>query len=281
MYVTRPPLLSNFLPMTQTLFDAVILAGEDTRRPNPLLTQVGITNKALLPVAGQPMIAYVVAALAGSHHIGRIVIIGLPPQPNLTLAREVIYLPDQGGLMDNVAHGFGWLAQQGAAEQHGLLLTADMPLLTTAMVDWFITACQPLDLDLYWAVVERGTMEATFPASKRTYLRLVEGSFCSGDLMLGKVKLALERQELARRIVDRRKSIFQQLRMLGPGVVIKFLLRRLTRPDLRALLQRLLHLRGQEVIVPFAEVGMDVDKPHQLAQVEAYLAQRGAVSNHQ
>jgi molybdopterin-guanine dinucleotide biosynthesis protein A len=261
----------------QTAFDAVILAGQDARQPNPLLRQAGVTNKALLPVAGRPMIEYVLNALAGSAQIGQIVVVGLAAQPQLVLPRAVIYLPDQGSLMDNVMHGFGWLAQQGSAQHHGLLLTADVPLLTTAMVDWFINACQPLDLDLYWGVVERSTMEATFTGSKRTYLRLVEGSFCSGDLMLGKIELALQRQELVRRIVDRRKSILQQLRMLGPGVVIKFLLRRLTRSDLRALLQKLLHLRGQEIILPFAEVGMDVDKPHQLAQVEAYLAQRGAV----
>lgn len=261
--------------MTQPHFDAVILAGQDARHQHPLLQQAGVVNKALLPVAGQPMIEYVVKALAGSTRVGQIVVVGLAEQPQLTFDRPVTHLADQGSLMDNVMFGFRWLAQQGSAQRHALLLTADVPLLTTPMIDWFIDACQPLDLDFYWAIVERQTMEATFPASKRTYLRLVEGSFCSGDLMLGKVELALQRQELARRLVDRRKSIFQQLRMLGPAVVIKFLLRRLTRQDLRALLQKLLHLRGQEVVVPFAEVGMDVDKPHQLAQVEAYLRQRG------
>jgi hypothetical protein len=74
-------------------------------------------------------------------------------------------------------------------------------------------------------------------------------------------------------MVEQRKSVWQQLRLLGPGVVFKFLLRRLRMADLLQLIQRLSELRGQTVILPFAETGMDVDKPHQLEQVRTYLRQ--------
>jgi hypothetical protein len=82
-------------------------------------------------------------------------------------------------------------------------------------------------------------------------------------------------------MVEHRKSVFQQLRLLGLGVVLKFLLRRLRMDDLLQLLQRLLELRGQTVILPFAEAGMDVDKPQQLEQVLAYLRQHPRPSSHQ
>jgi hypothetical protein len=220
------------------------------------------------------MIDYVVRALAESTQIGQIVIVGLSEQSGLRFPRPVHYLPDQGSILKNMVHGFGWLASQGSDQRYGLLVTGDVPLLTGAMIDWFINACQPLTKDIYWGIVEQRVMEATFPNSKRSYLRLAEGKFCSGDLFLGKLTAAQSQQTILSQMIEQRKSVFQQLRLLGMGVVIKFLLGRLHMQELLALFPRLLNLQGAAIIVPFAEVGMDVDKPHQLAQVEAYLAQR-------
>lgn len=258
----------------QTTFDVVILAGQERKQPDPLLMQSGVTNKALLPVAGRPMVDYVVNALVDSAQIGQIVLVGLEAQPGLTFAHPVHYLPDQGSMLNNVVSGCTWLASQGSDQRYALLVTSDVPLLTGAMINWFINACQPMDKDLYWGIVDQQTMEATFPNSKRSYLRLVEGKFCSGDLFLGKIAAALGRQALFSQMIERRKSVWQQLRLLGFGVVIKFLLHRLHLQEMVALFPRLLGLQGAAIILPFAEVGMDVDKPHQLAQVEAYLAQR-------
>ena len=257
----------------QERFDAVILAGYDRRQKasDPLVAQSGEPHKVLIKIAGKPMIWYVVNALASSRFIDRIVIVGLGPEDGVDFGRTVDYLPDQGSMMDNIVCGFGWLAQQESPAQYALLLTGDIPLLTGGMIDHFIEASQPLEKDIYWGIVKKQTMEATFPNSKRSYLRLVEGQFCSGDLFLGKISAALGRQELIKQMVEHRKSVLQQLRLLGFRVVFKFLLRRLRMQELLDLFPRLLGLTGGAVILPFAEVGMDVDKPHQLTQVLAYL----------
>jgi molybdopterin-guanine dinucleotide biosynthesis protein A len=271
----------------QTQFDVVILAGQDPRRPDPLASMHGVAHKVLIPIDGRPMIWHVVDALAGSERIGRVVVVGLGAEAGVAFSRPVDFLPDQGSLLSNVVHGFSCLAAHGSPQRYALLTTGDIPLIRAEIIDWFIEACQPLDKDVYWGIVERRTMEALFPKSKRTYLRLVEGDFCSGDLYLGKIQAALGRQTILRQLVEHRKSILQQLRLLGPGVVLKFLLRRLRLADLLQLLQRLLELRGQTVILPFAEAGMDVDKPHQLEQVLAHLRQHprpwphGQSSSHQ
>ncbi len=270
----------------QQRFDAVILAGYDrTKRqmkPDPLVEQSGEPHKVLIKIAGQPMIWHVVKALTESQSVDRVVIVGLSPEDGVDFGREVYYLPDQGRMLDNIVYGFTWLAQTKAPEQYGLLLTGDVPLLTGAMVDWFVKACQPLQKDIYWGIVEKQTMETTFPNSQRSYLRLMEGNFCSADLYLGTIQAALGRQALIQTMIDNRKNIFRQLRLLGFGVVIKFLLRRLRLPDVLGVVERALGLTGAAIILPFAEPGMDVDKPHQLAQVLAYLAQRsGQAVRHQ
>lgn len=258
----------------QTQFDAVILAGHDPNRPDPLAEEQGVSHKVLIDMAGRPMIWHVVQALAGSPQIGRIVIVGLGADSAVDFGCAVDHLADQGSLLDNVIHGFAWLAQHESPQRYALLLTGDTPLLTSAILDWFITACQPLGQDVYWGIVERRTMEAAFPASRRSYLRLVEGQFCSGDLFLGKIEAALRQQGLIRELVAQRKHVLRQLWLLGPTTVIKFLLRRLRLPELLVVVERLLGLSGGAVILPFAEAGMDVDKPHQLAQARAYLTNR-------
>ncbi|HMN29729.1 MAG TPA: NTP transferase domain-containing protein [Caldilineaceae bacterium] len=254
----------------QTRFDVVILAGQDPDQHDPLALHNGVSHKVLIEIAGQPMIHYVVQALIACPAIERIVVIGLEPQPALASDR-LIFLPGQGKLLDNVVCGFSWLAQQGPADRYVLLTTGDLPLVSSANLEWFLQACQPLSEDIYWGIVEERTMAATFPASRRSYLRLVEGRYCNGGLMLGTIKAVLAGQAKVRELVAERKHIFRQVRMLGFGVVFKFLLRRLSLADAQQALQRLVNLRGAPVMLPFAETGMELAKLSQLELVRARL----------
>lgn len=259
-------------------FDAVILAGHDPARPDPVAQAEGVDYKVLIDIGGQPMIWHVVRALAASAHIRQIVIVGLPPELAPDFDHPVHFLPNQTSLLDNAIHGLAWLAEQSSPQAYALLLTADIPLLTTTMVDWFIAACQPLVDDVYWGIVEQGQMEKTFPASRRSYLAVTEGRFCNGSLFLGKIEAALGQQHLLHQLVAQRKNILQQLWLLGPRVIVKFLVRRLRLADLLGVIERLLHMRGHPIVLPFAESGMDVDKPHQLAQVRAAYAARSSAT---
>ena len=254
-----------------TKFDAVILAGFDREKVDPLTAESGIHHKALLPVQGRPMITHVTDALRSSDRIKRIAVVGLGPEDGIDLGSDIYYLPDQGGLFDNVVCGYEWAAQLDEPTEHVLLASGDMPLLKGEHIAWFADACLPLEKDVYWGIVSQEVMESVFPNSKRSYLALQEGKFCSGDLFFGRTASVIHKRKLFRQMAERRKNVFQQLRLLGIGVVIKFLTRRLGLADLLDVVQRALELKGRAIIVPFAEVGMDVDKPEQLAQVLAYL----------
>jgi hypothetical protein len=75
-------------------------------------------------------------------------------------------------------------------------------------------------------------------------------------------------------MLELRKNLAAQARRLGPEVLLRFLVRRLRIRDLVGVGRRLFDVTVAPVILPFAESGMDVDKPHQLAQVEEYLQKR-------
>ena len=255
----------------QSSFDAIVLAGYDPDRPDPLVEQSGEPHKVLLRLAGKPMIEYVVKALASSERVGRIVIVGVDPIDGLDCDRELHYLPNLNSLFDNAYSGVTLCASWQDPERQILLTSGDIPLLTGEQTTWFIDACQPYDKDAYIGAVEKSVMERTFPESRRTYVRLVEGRFCNGGLYLARLEAALRRQGMIRDLVDNRKNVFRQIRMLGLPALLKFVFHRLQMDDLVKITQRILQLEVAPIYLPFAESGMDVDKPHQLAQAETYL----------
>jgi hypothetical protein len=217
------------------------------------------------------MIWHTVRALDESGLSGEIVIVGLDEKDHLDFGRPVHYVPDQGSMTANQRIGAETLRTINGQDRYVLAISADSPLITGEMIRWFVDACRPFAKDIYWGIVEKRVMEATFPLSKRSYLRLREGRFCSGDLFLVDLAAGLRAHRRMERFFNSRKDTFRLVWMLGFSTIFNFLIGRLSLPGLLAVTERELDVKGAPVTVPFAEVGMDIDKPHQLAQVQEYL----------
>jgi len=123
-------------------------------------------------------------------------------------------------------------------------------------------------------VVERAVMERAFPGSARTYVSLRDGRFCGGDVVLAHVHAVLSRQELLRELMARRKSPLRQARLVGIVPLLKLLSRRLSIAEAERIGGRTLGVRGKAIVSPYAELAMDVDKPHHLAIARRVLAGR-------
>jgi CTP:molybdopterin cytidylyltransferase MocA len=257
----------------QTQFDVIITAGYDRNKVDPLVEITGQPQKVLIEIAGAPMIWHVVRALEESERIGEIVIVGLDPKDAPDFGRIIHYVADQGGMTSNQRAGAEKAASINSQNRYVLAMAADAPLLTGDMLRWFIDACHPYEHDIYWGIVERHVMEATFPFSKRSYLRLREGQFCSGDLFLLDLEAGLRVHRRMERFFASRKNVFKQVRMLGFNVIFNYLIGRLSLKIMLDVVQRELGATGAPIFVPFAEVGMDVDKPHQLEEIQRYLVQ--------
>lgn len=250
---------------------AIVAAGRTPGEDDPLsaFTQGG--PKALLPLAGRPMVAHVVDALAAAQGVRHIVLIALDPAWGGSFSAPVHYLPDAGGLFANVEAGFNHALARYPGLDAVLYCSSDVPLITPAVVDAFVAACLGSDHDLYYPVVERQVMEKRFPGSHRSYIHLREGDFCGGDLMLLRPTLTVQQRETLRSLVGARKSALQQARMVGFGLLLKLLLRRLSLGEAERRVAQALGVRGRVVPCPDAEIGMDVDKPFQLEIVRAEL----------
>ena len=259
-----------------TTLHALVLAGSDPSQPGDVATGEGLTNKALIEVGGVPMVRRVVDALRSSPRVGTIAVAGLETAAAAAagIPHEVTLLPNHTALVDNLLSALEFYRARLGPDARILLLDADTPLLTGEMITWFVDACQPLDRDVYYAVVARSTVEEHFPGSKRTYLRTREGHFCSADLFVLHLDAVFRNEERLRSLIANRKSVISQVRLLGWGWVLRLLLGQIHLNELRDAGQRLLRVRGQVIELPFAEAAMDVDKPFQLAMVRNFDAHR-------
>lgn len=254
--------------------DAIVIAGGVPTPEEPLYTYTQGKPKALVDVAGKPMVQWVFDALDQAKKIQRVVVIGLPDGRGLTSAKTVEYIPSQGGILQNIRAGVEKTLQIDPKARHVLTVSSDIPAITGEIVDWLVDTTMQTDHDIYYSVITRQVMEKRFPNSKRTYTRLKNVEVCGGDMNMIRTLTVTGNEELWERIVAARKSALKQAALLGFGTLLLVLLRRL---DLEAAVRRVCKkfgITGRAILSPYAEIGMDVDKPHQLDILREDLAQR-------
>lgn len=142
------------------------------------------------------------------------------------------------------------------------------------MIDWLICQAEPFDQDIYYTIIEHATMEAHFPASKRTYVHLKTLQVCGGDLHCFRLQAAVEESPLWKRIIDARKSPIRQAGLLGYDTLLFLMLRQLSLRDAEKAVCNKLGIRGRALVSPYPEVGMDVDKPFQLEIMREHLSRQ-------
>lgn len=258
--------------------DAIVTAGGRNRSDDPLYALTGIEKKALIPLAGKPMIGWVVEALAGSGLIEHIVIVGLTPEElKLRFGVPLYFIDAVGGMIDNILAALDKVKAVNPVVQKVLLVSSDIPLMTPDSVRGFIEECSPLDADIYYAIVEEKTMETRFPESKRTFVPFKGGRYCGGDVVLADITAPSKTDvDLFRSLTGSRKNYWEQARLLGFGFIIRFLLRMMTVEEAAERAGQIINLTARGVNTRFAELGMDLDKPHQYEMIKAILEEREA-----
>ena len=253
---------------------AVVTAGWSPKEDDPLAEYTQDKPKALIPIAGKPMVAHVVDALAGSQYVQNIVIVALDPAAEVEFPVPVEYVPDAGDILGNVEAGLDYALVRYPDLDAVLLSSSDVPTITPPIVDAFIEECFRTDHDLYYSIVERSVMEARFPESRRSYIHLREGDVAGGDILLIRPGLTLSQRELWQNLAGARKNALRQVRMFGLWPLFKLMIRRLSLAEAEQRACKMLNVRGRAIPFPYAEIGMDVDKPFQLEIARAELEAR-------
>lgn len=250
------------------MIDAIILAGGG--KQSDLTRENNVDNKAFIEINGKPLVSYVLEALAFSGEVGRIAVVG-PVERLAPLVEKygVIAVPEAEDITGNIQAGFDALEPDG----HFLVVTADIPLLTARAVQDTIALCRPFDADFYYPIVTKEASEARFPGIKRTYAALKDGVFTGGNLFVLSPAVLKKAMPKIRQIFALRKSPVKLAASLGPVFIVKLLARQLTIRELEKKVQALLGINGKAIITDYPEIGVDVDKPSDLAVARQVLAE--------
>jgi CTP:molybdopterin cytidylyltransferase MocA len=180
---------------------------------------------------------------------------------------RVLVLEPAGGMLENLAAGLEALSGFSRV----LVVTGDIPLLTAEIVEEFIRLCGDAEAEVYYPIIPREAVETRYPGVQRTYVRLREGSFTGGNVGLVDPRALKRSLERAGDFVRLRKKPFRLALVVGPGFFCRFLLGRLSVKNVERRMCRLLGFSGRAVIADLPEIGVDVDKPADLAAVKAIL----------
>lgn len=258
--------------------DAVVTAGSRPLPKDPLYEVTRGGYKAMLDIAGKPMIQWVLDALSGCTAIQHVTVVGLPPYTNLYCEHPLTILDDQGGLLVNTQTGVLELLQRNPTGTHSLLISSDIPAITPQMLQWEIDTMLETDHDFLYPVITRPVMEARYPGSRRTYLHLKDLEVCGADVMCIRNEAAVRPNQVWSKIIDSRKNPIKQASLLGFDTLFMVLLRQYNLEQASAAIGKRLGLHARGIQCPYAEMGMDVDKPHQLALVASDLSKAGTAA---
>lgn len=245
--------------------DGVILAGG---RIEPDLREVtGAEFKGLVPVAGRPMVEWIVNALRELNVVGRVVVVG--PRGVLEAVEGVEKVEERGAFKSNVEAGL-----EACQAEDILLLPCDIPLLSPATVHEFVFLYRRRKVQLAYAVVPRGAVEARFPGVKRTYAKLHEGSFTGGNMVVAKREVLCRIGEIISLSFSARKNLLGLAKLLGLGFVLKFVVGLASLKDIEARAEKVLGAPAAAIILEKPDVAIDVDSVEHLRAVEEVLASR-------
>ncbi|PSR21584.1 MAG: hypothetical protein C7B45_10255 [Sulfobacillus acidophilus] len=250
---------------------AILLAGQ----PNRGLLKATHPNlyEAEIPVGGRAMADWVLDALQASSAVSSIGLVGPDSlqRDNLTIA------PMAQDLFGNILQGLKTAPPQ---TERVLFVTSDIPWISGPIIDTFLQRA-PRDVDVVYPVIPKVVVESRFPGTKRTYIRLREGVFTGGNIFLAKVSAVPGLKERAEVLLAHRKSPWKLARDIGPGLLLRLVAGRLSLDDVQRRVGRILGISGCALVFPYAEVGVDVDKPEDLALAERELGTQASEASGQ
>lgn len=254
------------------LIPAFVMAGS---RPgaDPLLTGSGVVTKALLPVAGVAMLLHVVRALNASPLIGDISVLAqnsaaLAAHPALAGLPPVTFVDSDSGISTSIA------ASLPDDDAPVLVTTADHVLLTPAMIADFVAGVG--DGDVAVAMVERATLRAHYPQSRRTWLKFRKGWWSGANMFVLRGRRVLPLLDFWSSIERDRKKGLKIVAAFGPWLLLGAVLRLLTIHQAIARAGQRFGLKVRIVPMPDGEACIDADKPADIALIEEILAARRA-----
>ena len=247
---------------------ALVLAG--SRGPDdPVASAAGVAEKALAPIGGRAMIAYVLDALTGSAQVA---------ETTVAINIDLDAVPEASGIATtktaktpatSVLEGFDRLSAPL------VVTTGDAPFLTSEMLDRFLVLAGETGADAVAAIAPKTVVEAAGNPGKRTYLKFRDGAFSGCNLFAFPTSEGRAAISFWRKMEAERKRPWRMAREIGLGTLVLYLARSLSTTGLAARLGKRAGCRVAFVQLNDPLAAHDVDKPADLAFARKVLETSG------
>ena len=251
--------------------DAVVLAGGDGAVIDPTSR-----FKGLLPIAGKPMVEWIVDALREAESVHEIAVV-VPTAENLGAWADKVdkLVVSDGSFAENVLAG----VRAFRVDRPLLIATGDIPALLPEAVDDFVSTSLASGAEVTYPLVRKEDMLAQFPGSERTFVKIAGGPVTGGNVVMLTPEVAERNTEIGQRLFDTRKSAFHMARILSVGFVVRLATGKLRVRDVEARMNRLLGANCAAIYTSHASIGADVDKPVDVVVAERVLSGRDSGTN--
>lgn len=243
--------------------DAFILAGEGEKfdHYDYLLNEAGVINKALIKIAGKPMISYVVKALDEAEHVKSITIVGLNSENlGIKIAKPVEFIEGGKTTFDSVLAAVSHFTSKSKTPEYIMAVACDIPLITGEMIDRYIeTIDWSKDKEYYFPAVWKKDFDQYYPNVTKKPLRLKEGKLFSGDLHVFKPYIFSRHKDTLQEILANRKKFWKLVKIVSFRYIIRYLLGRLSLNLIEDRLKSIYNLNGAYAIFSYPEVCADLD----------------------
>lgn len=254
--------------------NALILAG--SRGPDdPMAKAAGVSHKAMIPIAGTPMLLHVIRAVQATPHMAQVfVCIENATIVEALVAQHALSRVDAIPAADSPAGSVAQALQRIDLSQPLLIATADHPLLTVPILQRFLDSA-PEDCDLAVALAPSKVVAKAYPGAIRTFYKLGKRRYSGCNLFLARTPKVAQIAAFWRRMESHRKRPLRLIWEVGPLALIRVLLGWMDAEAAFAYLSRKAGAVIRHVELPIAEAAIDVDKPADLELVEKIFAGRG------
>lgn len=267
----------SFKSQPSARLTAIVLAGK-RNASDPVASLFGQQSKALIPILGWPMVQHVVTSLCQSSTIKRIVIVFDNIQQMQTAistydlplcSPEILIVPCADSISTSILKAIDSTHQQWPY----LVTTADHPLLTQQVINEFSQQASSKP-GVTVGLVNKDCIEAAYPQSKRTYLPFRDIKVSGANLFIlndNSTRSAIQFWQCAETL---RKKPWRLFVKFGFSNVLGLLLRRYTLHEAFSRITSTIGCNAQAVVLAHAEAAIDVDRPHDVKQVESILVKR-------
>ena len=247
-------------------FDALVVAG--AKNTGALKDYSNKKYESLIEIAAKPMVQHVIEAVENVNEINDIVIVG-PEKINQKTNSKYRIIKPEDVLINNIKKGIDALNH----DHHILIITSDIPLITTKIIEDFINKCKlEKRHDLFYPVISKEINLEKYPEVERTYVHLKEGIFTGGNMVLVSPEIIQGPLDWYDKILNLRKKPFKMSQMLGFKFIVKFIFRQLSIKEVEKRISNIIGHKCKALIVEYPEIGFDVDKPSDLKMMkEKYL----------